>query len=137
VKRFLNNKKDYFYWGITQNQDMIGEIHTIFEGLASGGDSNLARKAHTRRVNVKEVLLSERPPKAQKDSMILAFSEEDAERVVMPHDDALVVTITMTNNAIHWILVDNGSSADILYWPIFKQMGIDRVTILNPFRVFF
>jgi hypothetical protein len=33
--------------------------------------------------------------------MILAFSEEDAKRVVMPYDDALVVTMTMANNAIH------------------------------------
>jgi hypothetical protein len=61
VKIFLNNKNDYFYRSITQNQDVIREIHTIFEGLASGGDSNSARKAHTRRVNVKEVLLFEKP----------------------------------------------------------------------------
>jgi hypothetical protein len=44
----------------------------------------------------------------------------------MPHNDALVVTVTVANHAIHQVLVDNGSSADILYWPTFKQMGIDR-----------
>jgi hypothetical protein len=49
----------------------------------------------------------------------------------MPHDNALVVTITVTI-ANHRILVDNGSSADILYWPAFKQMGIDRDKI-KPF----
>jgi hypothetical protein len=43
----------------------------------------------------------------------------------MPHDDALVVIMTVANHAIHRILVDNGSSVDILYWPAFKQMGID------------
>ena len=27
---------------------------------------------------------------------------------------------------MQWILVDNGSSMDILYYPTFQQMGIDR-----------
>ena len=61
-----------------------------------------------------------------------SFSEEDARGVVMPHDDALVVTLTVANHAIHRILVDNGSSADILYWPVFQHMGIDRDRI-KPF----
>jgi hypothetical protein len=43
----------------------------------------------------------------------------------MPHDDALVLTLTVANHVIHRILVDNGSSAEILYLPAFKQMGID------------
>ncbi|XP_059436572.1 uncharacterized protein LOC132169571 [Corylus avellana] len=38
----------------------------------------------------------------------------------------------MANHKIHRILVDNGSSANVLYWPIFKQMGIDRDRI-KPF----
>ncbi|XP_059436658.1 uncharacterized protein LOC132169680 [Corylus avellana] len=53
-------------------------------------------------------------------------------RVAMPHEDALVVTITVANHAIHQILVDSRSSADILYWLVFKQMGIDQDRI-KPF----
>jgi hypothetical protein len=34
----------------------------------------------------------------------------------MPHEDALVVTMTVENYSIRIILVDNGSSANILYW---------------------
>jgi hypothetical protein len=74
-----------------------------------------------------------KPMKATKiESVVLSFSEEDARGVVMPHDDALVVTVTVANHAIHWILVDNGSSTDILYWLAFQQMGIDRDRI-KPF----
>jgi hypothetical protein len=54
------------------------------------------------------------------------------EGVVMPHDDALVVTVTVANHAIHRILVDNRSLADILYWPAFQQMGIEQDKI-KPF----
>ena len=53
-------------------------------------------------------------------------------RVVMPHDGALVVSVTVANHAIHQILVDNGSSANVLYWLAFKQMGINRDRI-KPF----
>ncbi|XP_059446518.1 uncharacterized protein LOC132178074 [Corylus avellana] len=58
--------------------------------------------------------------------MVLSFSEEDAKGVMMPHDDTLVVTVTVANHLLHRILVDNGSSTNILYWPVFKQMGIDH-----------
>ncbi|XP_059441959.1 uncharacterized protein LOC132174300 [Corylus avellana] len=116
-----------------RDQGVVGEIHTIAGGIAGGGQSNSARKAHARKTQTEEVFTVQRPSKvAKKDSVILSFSEEDAKGVMPPHDDPLVVTVTVANHMIHRILVDNGSSADILYWPIFKQMGIDRDRI-TPF----
>ena len=80
-----------------------------------------------------EVYSLHRPIKvAKKESVILSFSEEDIRGVIMPHDDALMVTMTVANHAIGGILVDNGSSANILYWPALQQMGIDRDRI-KPF----
>ena len=32
---------------------------------------------------------------------------------------------------MHWMLVDNGSSADILYYPAFQQMGINRARLTS------
>ncbi|XP_075669818.1 uncharacterized protein LOC142639543 [Castanea sativa] len=60
------------------------------------------------------------------DNPPIGFSEEDARRLHHPHDDALVVTIQAGDYNIHRVLVDNGSSADILYYPAFQQMGIGR-----------
>jgi hypothetical protein len=115
------------------NQEVVREIHTIAGGIAGGGDSNSARKAYARSLQGQEVYSLHRPSKAARtDSVVLSFSEEDTRGVVMPHDDALVVTLTVANHGIHQILVDNGSSADILYWPAFQQMGIDRERI-KPF----
>jgi hypothetical protein len=63
-----------------------------------------------------EVYSLHRPMKAAKtESVVLSFSEEDAWGDVMPHDDALIVTVTIANHVIHHILVDNGSLADIPY----------------------
>jgi hypothetical protein len=50
----------------------------------------------------------------------------------MPHNDALVVTVTVANYVIYQILVDNESLTDILYWLAFKQMGTERDRI-KPF----
>ena len=105
------------------------EIPTI----SGGGESNSARKAYARSMQNKEVYSLHRPLKAARtESVMLSFLKEDARGVAMPHDDALVVTLTVANHAIHRILVDNGSSTDILYWPVFQQMGIDRDRI-KPF----
>ena len=56
--------------------------------------------------------------------------EEDARRLHHPHDDALVVSIRVGDYNVHRMLVDNGSSADILYYPAFQQMGIDRTRLI-------
>ncbi|XP_059451058.1 uncharacterized protein LOC132181846 [Corylus avellana] len=116
-----------------RDQGVVGEIHTIAGGIAHGGQSNSARKAYARKTQTEEVFIVQRPSKvAKKDSVVLSFSEEDAKGVMQPHDDLLVVTVTVANHLIHQILVDNGSSADVLYCPVFKQMGIDRERI-KPF----
>jgi hypothetical protein len=98
----------------------------ISGGIADGRESYSARKTYARHMQDEDVYSLHRPIKTTKtESVVLSFLEEDDRRVIMPHDDALVVIVTVANHAIHRILVDNGSSVDILYWPAFKQMGID------------
>jgi hypothetical protein len=116
-----------------QNQEVVRKIHTIFGGIAGGGESNLARKAYAKSMQGEEVYSLHRLMKVAKiESVVLSFSKEDTWGVVMPHDDALVVTVTIANHSIHRILVDNGSSTDILYWLAFQHMGIERDKI-KPF----
>ena len=64
------------------------------------------------------------------ESPIFGFSEEDARRLHHPHDDALVVSIRIRDYNVHRMLVDNGNSADILYYPAFQQMGIDKARLI-------
>ena len=49
-----------------------------------------------------EVYSLHRPMKAVKmEWVMLSFSKEDARGLVMPHYDALVVTMTVANHTIH------------------------------------
>ena len=69
------------------------------------------------------------PKIAQRESLIIGFSEDNARRLYHPHDDALVVSLRVGDYNVHWMLVDNGSSTDILYYPAFQQMGINRARL--------
>ena len=73
---------------------------------------------------------------ARREDPIIGFSENDARRLYHPHDDALVVSLRVGDYNVHRMLVDNGSLADILYYladilyyPAFQQMGIDRARL--------
>lgn len=78
-----------------------------------------------------EVYAVERPLKLQKkESLVIGFSNSDYEGISWPHSDALVVVLTIANHNIHRILVDTGSSADILYWSVFEMLKLSRDRIV-------
>ena len=90
----------------------------IVGGTAVIGSSKKARKTYLRMIqNVQ--LTGSMPKIARKENPIIGFSEEDARRLHHPHDDALVVSIRIEDYNMHRVLVDNGSSADILYYLAF------------------
>ena len=50
----------------------------------------------------------------------MCFSEEDAKGVKQPHDDPLVIMVMIDGFNTRRVLVDNGSSADIIYLSAFQ-----------------
>ena len=91
----------------------------IIGGTAATGSSKKTRKTYLRMVqNVQ--LTGSAPKMARRESLIIGFSEDDARRLYHPHDDALVVNLRVGDYNVHRMLVDNGSSADILYYPAFQ-----------------
>ena len=56
----------------------------------------------------------------------IKFSDSDLEGCQHPHDDPLVVRAIVANTTVHRVLVDNGSSADIIFASAFDKMGIGR-----------
>ena len=97
----------------------IGDIRMIVGGTATTGSSRKARKTYLKMVqNVQ--LTSSVTKMARRESPIIGFSEEDARCLHHPYDDALVVSIRVGDYNMHRVLVNNGSSADILYYPAFQ-----------------
>ena len=101
----------------------------IVRGTATTGSSRKARKTYLRMVQ--NVQLTGSVLKiAWRESPIIGFSEEDTRRLHHPHDEALIVSIRIGDYNVHRVLVDNGSSANILYYPVFQQMRIDRARLI-------
>ncbi|GAV62299.1 LOW QUALITY PROTEIN: hypothetical protein CFOL_v3_05823, partial [Cephalotus follicularis] len=82
-----------------EEQQSRGVIRTISGEVASGGD-------HSR------------------DEEVISFSYVDYEGVRLPHDDPVVVTLKVALFTMKRILIDSGSSADILYQHAFDQLRI-------------
>ena len=88
----------------------------IIKGTATTGSFKKARKTYLRMVQ--NIQLTGSVPKiAWRESPIIGFSEEYARRLHHPHDDALIVSVHVEDYNVHQMLVDNGSSTDILYYP--------------------
>ena len=102
----------------------LGEIRVIIGGT-SAGQTSKSKKTYLKVVQ--NVQLSGRSPKTRViDEPTISFTDEEAERIHHPHDDAIVITLLITDYTTRRVLVDNGSSVDILYYPVFQQMRLGR-----------
>ena len=62
----------------------------------------------------------------------MSFNEEDARGVRQPYNDPLVIMLTIEGFNTKKILMDNGSSANIIYLLAFHQLKLDPER-LRPF----
>ena len=86
--------------------------------------SKKASKTYLRMVQ--SVQIFGRPPKTTKaNNPTISFTEEDARWLHHPHDNILVISLSIVDFNTQRVLVDNGSSVDILYYPAFQQMRVD------------
>ena len=93
-------------------QSALGEIKTITGGPTTGGLFRSLRKSHQSQVNSVHSLPLLKQRRTNQD---MCFSEEDARGVKQPHDDPLVIMIMIEGFNTRRVLVDNGSSVDIIY----------------------
>ena len=54
----------------------------------------------------------------------LGFSEEDKTGTIQPHDDALVVTLRIGGYDVRRVLVDQGSTIEIMYLDLYKGLDL-------------
>ncbi|MCI45210.1 gag-pol polyprotein, partial [Trifolium medium] len=54
----------------------------------------------------------------------ISFTAEDSQGVFPHDDDPLVIQVQILNCDVKRVLIDSGSSADIMYWEAFKAMQL-------------
>ena len=60
---------------------------------------------------------------SKRENTVISFTDDEARRLIHPHTDALVVTLSVANGKVFLILIDTGSSTDILFASAFSQMN--------------
>ena len=103
-------------------------MEVIAGGFAGGGSSNNAHKRHLR-----EVLTVEnkkvRPKRISVRAIISFLNDDYLEGFDWQHDDLMVITATIHNYLVKQILVDQGSSTDILYSDTITSIGIRKANL--------
>ena len=91
----------------------------IVGGMETSRSTKKAWKTYLRTIqNVQ--LMGIVPKMARINNPVIGFSEEDAQRLHHPHDDVLVISLRVGDYNMHRVLVNNDSSANILYYPAFQ-----------------
>ena len=98
----------------------------ISRGFVGGRESGSARKAHLRSFRSGETLKVQVVSKLPRLYTTIAFSDADLEGCQHPHDDPLVIRAFVANKNVHKVLIDNGSSVDIIFASAFDKMGIGK-----------
>ncbi|XP_010245798.1 PREDICTED: uncharacterized protein LOC104589244 [Nelumbo nucifera] len=103
-----------------------GVIHVISGGIAAGGESSSGRKKYVRLCEI------DNQGHKKKHDQSITFTNDDLRGVQTPNDDTLEIA-EVANFKIRRILVDIGSSADVLFEDAFEKLGIDkeRLTPVN------
>ncbi|KAG7594130.1 Reverse transcriptase domain [Arabidopsis thaliana x Arabidopsis arenosa] len=105
-----------------------GKINVILGGSKLCRDTISAIKKHRRNVLLKANLGEE----IDFQSASISFDEEETCHLERPHDDALVITLDVANFEVSRILIDTGSSVDLIFLGTLERMGISRADIVGP-----
>ncbi|XP_021813076.1 uncharacterized protein LOC110756013 [Prunus avium] len=120
----------------------INMISTISGGPTLAGASNRSRKQYVRAAQYPQVLgiESNRHTKMPKVCWEpITFSEEEEEGILFPHDDPMIIRAEIAEFDVGRILIDTGSSVNVIFADAFKELGVDESQInrqLSPLLSF-
>ncbi|XP_076927239.1 uncharacterized protein LOC143590732 [Bidens hawaiensis] len=63
------------------------------------------------------------------------FDDEDRDNIQDPHHEDLIITLNVANCFVRRILVDNGSSVNIIQLDTLKRMNIPKSVIVSKYLV--
>ncbi|XP_068504074.1 uncharacterized protein [Phaseolus vulgaris] len=104
-----------------------GEVHTISGSFSRGGCTASQRKRYAR--TVMSVEAQEANDALDID---LIFTKVDL-RDVAPHDnDSVVISVVIAGRKVYCVLVDQGSSANVMFWTTFNKLQLSP-DLLRPY----
>ncbi|RDX66875.1 hypothetical protein CR513_54318, partial [Mucuna pruriens] len=113
---------------MTRERDNIPTSHRGTIATISGGAGNLKLTA-PRSVEVGEVqaVLTEAnatPLGRRQSGLVVTFDDRDLKLGPPIQDELMVISVIAVEYKVERVLIDQGSSANILYWSTFRRMGL-------------
>ncbi|KAL0290759.1 UNVERIFIED_CONTAM: hypothetical protein Scaly_2659800 [Sesamum calycinum] len=116
------------------NQDNLptAGIIGVISGGPAGGDSARARKTalkaieNTSRDTFEPAMMMN---EESQEKQYIVFGSQELERDVVANNDAVVISATIANFWVKRVLVDSGSSVNIIFYKAFSQMGINNAEL--------
>ncbi|XP_013594417.1 PREDICTED: uncharacterized protein LOC106302455 [Brassica oleracea var. oleracea] len=99
-------------------------IHVISGGSEISGISHAAAKKSTW--NAKHGLEAAKPKRLLLGTDEISFTAKEQEKVLTPHHDTMFISLSVANCLVKMIMVDNGSSGNIIFQATYKDLGLDE-----------
>ena len=96
-----------------------GEVHTISGGFCGGGPTASQRKKYVRSVSAAAEEFPDDPWESD-----LVFTRADLQDVVPQDNDPVVISLVTAGRKVHRVLVDQGSSADVMFLSTFNKLQL-------------
>ncbi|XP_048635026.1 uncharacterized protein LOC125608635 [Brassica napus] len=103
-------------------QDQV--IHIISGGSKINGICHAAAKKFTW--NAKRGLEAAKPKHLLLGTDKISFTAKEQEKVLAPHHEVLVISLTVANCLVKRIFVDNGSSSNIIFQAAYQDLGLEE-----------
>jgi len=133
LKEYLKANQEELKGGVAHRDQVHeipvhGELNTISGGFSEGESSASKRKRYPRAVMTVEARRSDHPPEPS-----LCFTSFELEDVVPHEDDPVVISIVTVGRKVYRVLIDQGSSTDVMFWSTFNslQLSPDQLKSYN------
>ncbi|XP_070032879.1 uncharacterized protein [Nicotiana tomentosiformis] len=139
LREFLSDRaKSHFISRDVSKQNEKEEPQHIIHMIIGGTDTPrgpMLKRTKTSMVREKRSRTQEYAPMGT-----LSFGDKDAEGVIQSHNDALVISVLVNKTKIKRVLIDPGSSTNIIRLKVVEQLGLqDRIVpatlVLNGFNM--
>ncbi|KAL2227192.1 UNVERIFIED_CONTAM: Retrovirus-related Pol polyprotein from transposon [Sesamum indicum] len=113
---------------VRENAPVKGVIHSI----AGGPDEGYSKRAR-KKVERRMAIITDRQIMNVSPEVDITFGAQDLKEKMGDDNDQMVIKMDIANFTVHKVLVDNGSSADIILREVLTKMGLGD-TRLDPVR---
>ncbi|XP_070053780.1 uncharacterized protein [Nicotiana tomentosiformis] len=137
LREFLSDRaKNYFKNRDSNRQNEQEESQHVIHMIVRGVD--IPQGLVFKRTKV--LIMREKRTRDYVPEGTLSFNDEDVEGILKPHNDALVISVLMNKIQVKRVLIDPGSSANIIRSRVVEQLGLqDQIVliarVLNGFNM--